>query len=75
VVAQLAEACLCRIEDKIQQRLSKNLSRKRMIILKSQIDKRGAIIASTDTSMLHYSRDAYSYCWPRDGAYALWPLD
>lgn len=45
-----------------------------MMIIKSQIDKRGAIIASTDTSMLNYSRDAYAYCWPRDGAYTLWPL-
>lgn len=45
-----------------------------MMIIKSQIDKRGAIIASTDTSMLNYSRDAYSYSWPRDGAYTLWPL-
>jgi GH15 family glucan-1,4-alpha-glucosidase len=44
------------------------------MIIKSQIDKHGAIIASTDTSMLNYSRDAYSYSWPRDGAYALWPL-
>lgn len=45
-----------------------------MMIVKSQIDKRGAIIASTDTSMLNYSRDAYAYSWPRDGAYVLWPL-
>lgn len=45
-----------------------------VMILKSQIDKRGAIIASTDTSMLNYSRDAYGYSWPRDGAYTLWPL-
>ncbi len=45
-----------------------------LMILKSQIDKRGAVIASTDTSMLNYSRDAYAYCWPRDGAYVLWPL-
>ncbi|MDK2899083.1 MAG: hypothetical protein PWQ10_270 [Patescibacteria group bacterium] len=45
-----------------------------ILIIKSQIDKRGAIIASTDTSMLNYSRDAYGYSWPRDGAYALWPL-
>lgn len=45
-----------------------------IMIMKSQIDKRGAIIASTDTSMLNYSRDAYAYCWPRDGAYTLWPL-
>ncbi|HEU5122355.1 MAG TPA: glycoside hydrolase family 15 protein, partial [Candidatus Saccharimonadales bacterium] len=45
-----------------------------VMIIKSQIDKRGAVIASTDTSVLNYSRDAYAYCWPRDGAYALWPL-
>lgn len=44
------------------------------MILKSQIDNRGAVIASTDTTMLNYSRDAYAYCWPRDGAYVLWPL-
>lgn len=45
-----------------------------MMIIKSQIDKRGGIIASTDTSMLNYSRDAYAYSWPRDGAFAIWPL-
>lgn len=45
-----------------------------MMIIKSQIDKHGAIIASTDTSMLNYSRDAYAYSWPRDGAYTLWPM-
>lgn len=44
------------------------------MIMKSQIDKRGAVIASTDTAMLNYTRDAYAYCWPRDGAYVLWPL-
>ena len=45
-----------------------------VMIVKSQIDKRGAVIASTDTTMLNYWRDAYAYCWPRDGAYVLWPL-
>ncbi len=45
-----------------------------VMIVKSQIDRRGAIIASTDTSMLNYSRDAYGYSWPRDGVYTLWPL-
>lgn len=44
------------------------------MIIKSQIDKRGAVIASTDTTMLNYSRDAYAYCWPRDGAFVIWPL-
>jgi len=45
-----------------------------IMIIKSQIDKSGAIIASTDTSLLNYSRDAYAYSWPRDGAYTIWPL-
>lgn len=45
-----------------------------MMIIKSHIDKRGAVIASTDSSMLRYSRDDYEYCWPRDGALVLWPL-
>lgn len=45
-----------------------------IMIIKSHIDKRGAVIASTDTAMLNYSRDAYAYCWPRDGAYVVWPL-
>lgn len=45
-----------------------------VMIMKSQIDKRGAIIASTDTAMLKQSRDAYGYSWPRDGAYIIWPL-
>lgn len=47
---------------------------KSIMIIKSQIDKRGAVIASTDTTMLNYSRDAYAYSWPRDGAYVLWPF-
>lgn len=47
---------------------------KSLMIIKSQMDKRGAIMASTDSSMLNYSRDAYAYSWPRDGAHVLWPL-
>lgn len=47
---------------------------KSVMLIKSHIDKRGAVIASTDSSMLNYWRDAYAYCWPRDGAYVLWPL-
>ena len=45
-----------------------------VMLIKSQIDKRGAVIASTDSTMLNYSRDAYAYCWPRDGANVVWPL-
>jgi GH15 family glucan-1,4-alpha-glucosidase len=47
---------------------------KSVMIIKSQMDRRGAVIASTDSTMLNYSRDAYAYSWPRDGAYSVWPL-
>jgi GH15 family glucan-1,4-alpha-glucosidase len=45
-----------------------------MMIVKSQLDKRGAVIASTDSSLLNYSKDGYAYSWPRDGANVVWPL-
>ncbi|HET6622535.1 MAG TPA: glycoside hydrolase family 15 protein [Candidatus Saccharimonadales bacterium] len=45
-----------------------------LLVIKAHQDKRGSVIASGDTTMLNYARDAYAYCWPRDGAYALWPL-
>jgi len=44
------------------------------MIIKSQMDKRGAIIASTDSTLLNYSKDGYAYSWPRDGANVIWPL-
>jgi GH15 family glucan-1,4-alpha-glucosidase len=47
---------------------------KSVMIIKSQVDNRGAVIASTDSAMLNYSRDAYGYSWPRDGALVMWPL-
>jgi len=39
-----------------------------LLIVKTQIDERGAIIAANDTDILQYNRDHYSYMWPRDGA-------
>ena len=45
-----------------------------LMVIKAHIDNKGAVIASTDGSMLNYSRDAYAYCWPRDAALVLWPL-
>lgn len=48
--------------------------RKSLLVLKTHIDKHGAVIASTDTTMKNYTRDAYAYCWPRDASFVLWPL-
>ncbi len=47
---------------------------KSLLIIKAHIDIRGGIIASCDSSIYNYGRDYYSYVWPRDGAYAIWPL-
>lgn len=49
-------------------------TKKSLMIIKAHTDKRGGIIASCDSSIYNYGRDYYSYVWPRDGAYAIWPL-
>jgi GH15 family glucan-1,4-alpha-glucosidase len=45
-----------------------------LLIIKAHCDERGSILASGDSSIFNYGRDYYCYCWPRDAAYALWPL-
>lgn len=39
-----------------------------LLIVRTQIDEHGAILAANDTDILQYNRDHYSYMWPRDGA-------
>ena len=48
--------------------------KKSLMVIKAHTDKRGGVIASCDSSIYNYGRDYYSYVWPRDGAYAMWPL-
>ena len=48
--------------------------KKSLLVIKAHIDKRGGILASGDSSIFNYGRDYYCYVWPRDGAYAIWPL-
>lgn len=48
--------------------------KKSLLVIKAHTDRRGGIIASADSSIYNYGRDYYSYVWPRDGAYAMWPL-
>ncbi len=45
-----------------------------LLIIKAHCDERGSILASGDSSIFNYYRDYYCYCWPRDAAYAVWPL-
>lgn len=45
-----------------------DLYKRSLLILRTQIDQGGAIIAGNDADVEHFSSDSYSYMWPRDGA-------
>jgi glucoamylase len=45
-----------------------HLYRRSLLVLRTQIDNRGAILAANDFDVTSFSRDTYSYMWPRDGA-------
>ncbi len=45
-----------------------HLYRRSLLVLRTQIDNQGAIIAANDWDITRFARDTYSYMWPRDGA-------
>jgi len=46
-----------------------NIFNRGLLILRTQIDNRGAIIAANDSDIVRFGRDTYSYMWGRDGAF------
>ena len=54
-------------EADLENRLT-DLYHRSLLIVRTQIDNGGAIIAANDTDNLQFNRDVYSYMWPRDGA-------
>ncbi len=46
-----------------------------LLILKTQVDWQGGIIAANDSDGIQFNRDTYCYVWPRDGALAANALD
>jgi GH15 family glucan-1,4-alpha-glucosidase len=46
-----------------------------LLILRTQIDHDGAILAANDSDITSTIRDTYSYMWPRDGALVAHALD
>ncbi len=61
-------------DEKISQEMF-DLFETSLFVMRSHIDKNGAIIASGDSQMLQYGRDNYSYVWPRDAAFIAMALD
>jgi len=52
-----------------------DLYKRSLLVLRTQIDNGGAIIAANDSDIVQFGRDTYSYCWPRDGALVAHALD
>ncbi|MEX0939860.1 MAG: glycoside hydrolase family 15 protein [Candidatus Babeliales bacterium] len=52
-----------------------NLFKRSLLVISSHVDQHGSIIASSDSDVLFYKRDTYSYMWPRDGALIVRSLD
>jgi len=51
------------------------LYKRSTLVIRTQVDNRGAIIAGNDSDVLRFNRDTYSYLWPRDGALVADALD
>jgi oligosaccharide amylase len=46
-----------------------------LLIIRTQIDNRGGILAANDADIMKFNKDTYSYVWPRDGAWVSMALD
>jgi GH15 family glucan-1,4-alpha-glucosidase len=44
------------------------LYRRSLLIIRTQVDHSGAVIAATDSDIVQFGKDTYTYMWPRDGA-------
>jgi glucoamylase len=49
--------------------------RRSLLIIRTQIDAQGGILAANDSDIIYFNRDTYSYVWPRDGALVAYALD
>ena len=51
------------------------LYRRSLLVIRTQIDWQGGILAANDSDVVYFNRDTYSYVWPRDGALVAYALD
>ncbi len=49
--------------------------RRSLLVIRTQIDAQGGILAANDSDIIYFNRDTYSYVWPRDGALVAYALD
>ena len=60
--------------DQLPPRVAELFTRS-LLLIRTQVDKRGAILASNDSDIMETARAHYSYMWPRDGALVSYALD
>jgi len=46
-----------------------------LLLVRTAVDNRGAIIAANDSDIMAFNKDTYTYMWPRDGALVAHALD
>ncbi|MFQ5441835.1 MAG: glycoside hydrolase family 15 protein [Thermodesulfobacteriota bacterium] len=51
------------------------LYKRSLLVIRTQIDNCGSIMAANDSDVIKFNRDTYSYMWPRDGALTAYALD
>ncbi len=51
------------------------LFKQSLLIIRTQIDNHGAIIAANDSEIMKFNKDTYSYMWPRDASLVAQSLD
>ncbi len=52
-----------------------DMFKRSLLVTRTNIDNNGAICAANDSDIMQFSRDTYSYVWPRDGALVADSLD
>ncbi|HLD08339.1 MAG TPA: glycoside hydrolase family 15 protein [Candidatus Peribacterales bacterium] len=52
-----------------------NLFRRSLLIIRTQTDNHGGILAANDSDIMRFNRDTYTYVWPRDGAFVAMAMD
>jgi oligosaccharide amylase len=54
---------------------ARKLFKHSLLIIRTQIDNHGAILAANDTDIMKFNKDTYSYMWPRDASLIAMSLD
>ena len=51
------------------------LYRRSLLVIRTQVDSQGGILAANDSDVIYFNRDTYSYIWPRDASLVAHAMD